>query len=259
MTLDRRYVLSVVALAAAMALWLAAVVALLWSSLSSAERDALPALDGDRVAVVVVATLAALALAALGLHRLHRHFVEAPARLLEQAQVVLAGDVTREIEASGSLETRGLARAINDLAAARAHLRQDIEHKVQEASRAIEQERSRLAALMSELSQSVVVCNLDGRILLYNNQARGLFRALSDAPGVAGGCRADGPGPLDPRRARTRARRACARESFASACGAVPPPRARSSSPRRRPASCCASRWRRCAAPPGRATSPASC
>ena len=187
MTLDRRYVVSVVALASAMALWLAALLALLWSSLSDAERAALPAFNGDRVALIVVVTLGALALGALGLHRLHRHFVEAPARLLEQAQVALAGDVAREIEASGSLENRGLARAINDLVAARAHVRRDFEHKVQEASQAIEEERSRLAALMSELSQSVVVCNLDGRILLYNNQARWLFKGLSDAPTVAGG------------------------------------------------------------------------
>jgi DNA polymerase-3 subunit epsilon len=40
---------------------------------------------------------------------------------------------------------------------------------------------------MSELNQSVVVCNLDGRVLLYNNRARQQFKALSDAPGVAGG------------------------------------------------------------------------
>jgi DNA polymerase-3 subunit epsilon len=50
----------------------------------------------------------------------------------------------------------------------------------------VELEKNRLAALMSELTQSVVVCNLDGRILLYNNRARAQFRALSDAPGVAG-------------------------------------------------------------------------
>ncbi len=194
MTLDRRYIVSVVALASAMALWLAALVALLWASLSSAERDVLPPLTGDRVAVLVVTSLAALALAALGLRRLHSHFVEAPARLLEQAQAALAGAVEREIEAAGSHETRGLARTINDLVAARAGLRRDIEHKVQEASRDIEQERSRLAALMSELTQSVIVCNLDGRILLYNQQARLAFRALSDAPAVAGGAELIGLG-----------------------------------------------------------------
>ncbi|HEY2929276.1 3'-5' exonuclease [Piscinibacter sp.] len=194
MTVDRRYVVSVLALASAMALWLAVVVAVLWSSLSSAERDALPALTGDRVAVLVMASVVALALVAVGLRRLHRHFVEAPARLLEQAQAALAGDVEREIEASGSLETRGLARAFNDLVAARAYLRRDIEHMVQEASRDIEQERMRLAALMSELNQSVVVCNLNGRILLYNNQARLQFKALSDAPAVAGGAELMGLG-----------------------------------------------------------------
>ena len=194
MTSQRRYVVAVVAVASAMALWLVAIGALLWASLSDAERDALPALTGDRVAVVVVTSLAALALAALGLRRLHRSFVEAPARLLEQAQAALAGDVEREIEAAGSLETRALARTINELVAARARLRQDIGRQVQEASHDIEQERGRLAALMSELTQSVVVCNLDGRILLYNHQARLQFRALSEAPAGAGGAELMGLG-----------------------------------------------------------------
>ena len=131
--MERRYVMWLVALVSAMALWLAAVVALLWASLSSAERDALPALTGDRVAVVVVTSVAALALAAMGLRRLHRSFVQAPARLLEQAQAAVAGGVGREIEAAGSVETRGLARVINDLVAARAGLRRDIGRQVREA------------------------------------------------------------------------------------------------------------------------------
>ncbi|HJW12135.1 MAG TPA: PAS domain-containing protein, partial [Albitalea sp.] len=149
---------------------------------------------GDRVAVLVVLLLAVLALAAWGLRHLHRRFVRAPARLAEQAQAALAGEVACEIDAAGSPQTQALARTINDLVAARAQLRRDIEHKVQEASHAIEQERSRLAALMSELTQSVVVCNLDGRILLYNQQARLAFRALSGAPARAGGAELIGLG-----------------------------------------------------------------
>jgi DNA polymerase-3 subunit epsilon len=39
---------------------------------------------------------------------------------------------------------------------------------------------------MSELTQSVVVCNLDGRVLLYNNRARVQFRALSHTPAADG-------------------------------------------------------------------------
>jgi DNA polymerase-3 subunit epsilon len=47
---------------------------------------------------------------------------------------------------------------------------------------------------MSELTQSVVVCNLDGRILLYNSRARLQFRALSEAPTLADGAELMGIG-----------------------------------------------------------------
>ena len=76
----------------------------------------------------------------------------------------------------------------------RAQLRGDFAAQVKEASRNVEQERSRLAALMSELTQSVVVCNLDGRVLLYNNRARVQFRTLSQTPTLADGAELIGLG-----------------------------------------------------------------
>jgi DNA polymerase-3 subunit epsilon len=48
----------------------------------------------------------------------------------------------------------------------------DVAERVREARASLEEERSRLAALMADLSQSVVVCNLDGRVLLYNQRAK---------------------------------------------------------------------------------------
>jgi Flp pilus assembly protein TadD len=47
---------------------------------------------------------------------------------------------------------------------------------VAEASREVAGQRDQLGALMAELNQSVVVCNLDGRVLLYNARARALFQ-----------------------------------------------------------------------------------
>src|SRR5450755_2459611 len=47
---------------------------------------------------------------------------------------------------------------------------------------------------MAELTQSVVVCNLDGRILLYNSRARAQFRAWSSTPETAGGAELIGLG-----------------------------------------------------------------
>ena len=43
-----------------------------------------------------------------------------------------------------------------------------------ETRREVEQERNRLAALMAQLTVAVVVCNSEGRILLYNEAARSL-------------------------------------------------------------------------------------
>ena len=53
----------------------------------------------------------------------------------------------------------------------------DVEARIEGANRALAEEKNRLAALMSELAQSVLVCNIDGQILLYNTRARQLLEA----------------------------------------------------------------------------------
>ena len=121
------------------------------------------------------------------LHMAYQRWVAAPARLAEQVQALAGSNNQREIAPRGSAENQALTAAVNQLVRQRGELRADIKHKVRDASREIEQERSRLAALMSELTQSVVVCNLDGRILLYNARARWQFRVLSDSPSLADG------------------------------------------------------------------------
>jgi DNA polymerase-3 subunit epsilon len=136
----------------------------------------------------------AAAFGALG-RMAYLRWVVAPARLAERAAALLATTETLETDAGQALAatldvnagTRALAEVIDGFARQRDALRADLHERVQEASREIEQERSRLAALMAELSQSVVVCNLNGRILLYNNRARLQFRALSNAPQLADG------------------------------------------------------------------------
>ncbi|NWG74054.1 MAG: DNA polymerase III subunit epsilon, partial [Rubrivivax sp.] len=124
----------------------------------------------------------------------YRRWIAAPARMFEQAQVLTTSDVQRTLTVDGGADVKGLAAVINEFVRQRDQLRSDVAAQVALASRSVEQERNRLAALMSELTQSVVVCNLDGRILLYNNRARVQFRALSAAPSVAAGAELIGLG-----------------------------------------------------------------
>jgi DNA polymerase-3 subunit epsilon len=174
--------------------WLAATVALVGTTLDEAQQQSLRALLASRmepiVTMLAVLAAAVMALAHWGYHR----WVAPPARLAEQARVLADTAVARELQAEANPAVRALAGVVNALVAQREALRAEIAERVAEGSRAIEQERSRLAALMSELTQSVVVCNLDGRILLYNNRARLQFKALSAAPALAGGAELIGLG-----------------------------------------------------------------
>jgi hypothetical protein len=86
----------------------------------------------------------------------------------------------------GSAEVRRLAEGFNAFADAHETLKEDVERRVREANARIEQERNRLAALMSELAQSVVMCNVEGRILLYNARAMQLLRKPLDGGAPAG-------------------------------------------------------------------------
>jgi DNA polymerase III subunit epsilon len=196
---DRPVLLAMAAAALGVVVLLAVFVALagamLWSSLSEAERAPLAELLAPRWALPMMVVVALAALAAAIVQPLVRRWVTAPARLLEQAQVLLSTDTQRSLEAENAAPPlQGLAQVINELAQQRDQLKREIADEVTRASLGVAQERNRLAALMSELTQSVVVCNLDGRVLLYNNRARMQFRALSDNPALAGGAELIGLG-----------------------------------------------------------------
>ena len=94
-----------------MAMLAVASVAAVWATLDAAERDTLAALLAPKAMLVLMLWLAAFSVAAWGASRLFRHFVEAPARLHEQAQVLLAGGTARTLEAQGSAANRGLGIA----------------------------------------------------------------------------------------------------------------------------------------------------
>ena len=199
MKTDRRVLLAVLGSAAVVAVLLLAFAlmagGMLWSDLDAAERAALAAALQARWGLPVMAGVALAAAAAAVMQGLVARWVIVPARLAEQAQVLLSTDVQRPLLAEGAAgPAKDLVQAINELARQRDQLKRDMADEVARASLGVAQERNRLAALMSELTQSVVVCNLDGRILLYNNRARVQFRALSDAPTLADGAELIGLG-----------------------------------------------------------------
>jgi DNA polymerase-3 subunit epsilon len=152
----------------------------LWADLDPKEHAAMLGILESRYRLAVFLILACGVTIGFIVHALYRAYVLAPLRLSEQALVIVNVNPGLRLQVSGAPEIRALAKVVNALADKRDSLQRDVEEKVREAKASVEEEKNRLAALMSELSQSVVVCNLDGRIILYNSRARLQFQGLGE-------------------------------------------------------------------------------
>jgi DNA polymerase-3 subunit epsilon len=125
---------------------------------------------------LLLSALALLLLLALGfgLNVLFRAYLLPLSRLGEDA-LLLAANPGHRAAPDGAREVRDLAGKFNALAFAHQSLRDDVQRNIESANRALAEEKNRLAALISELALGVLVCTIEGRILLYNARARQLF------------------------------------------------------------------------------------
>ncbi len=176
-----KYLLVLIAVLAVIGVGTGLAWALFWADLEAHEQALLTTIMSEHGALLVVVALLALVALGVALRALFQAYVTAPLRMAEATRTMLEANPDYRLPETGSAELRLLARTINQLADERNSLHHDVEERVAEGRLSMEEERNRLAALMSELTQSVVVCNLDGRILLYNNRARLQFKAMADA------------------------------------------------------------------------------
>jgi DNA polymerase III subunit epsilon len=161
---------------------------LVWLDMKDAERELLTGLLMSRLPVGTLMTLFGFAIGVAVLHKLFKQYVEGLLRMAETLRLMLGANRNFRVTPQGPPEVQQLAQAANDLAEQRDVLMDDVDAQIATAKASVEEEKNRLAALMSELAQAVVVCNLDGRILLYNNRARLQFKALAQGPtSVTGG------------------------------------------------------------------------
>jgi DNA polymerase-3 subunit epsilon len=176
----------VVAVLVACGYLLAVLGAVFWvavSGLEAPDQALLDALIERRLGVVVLVLVFACVFLFLILRAAHEFLVQPVARAAEEALALVEEPATR-LSAQGSNELRALVGAVNRLAEQRQIHDAEIDARVRTANAAADADRNRFAVLMSELAQGVIVCNMEGRVLLYNRRARALF-AGSSGHGVA--------------------------------------------------------------------------
>jgi DNA polymerase-3 subunit epsilon len=185
--IDRRRLAALLAPGAALALWTAGGAGLVWLVLGPDRRAAaatgLAAILAEHAAILALWLAAGAALGAWVVARLQDAWSVTAARMADATRVMIGAGSAPDLIPRGAAPLRALAAEINGLTAQRRILRDEMGAQVRQASQRVAQQRDQLAALMAELQQSVVVCNLEGRVLLYNTRAHALFRDL--APGGA--------------------------------------------------------------------------
>jgi DNA polymerase-3 subunit epsilon len=155
----------------------AAMVLLVDSALLPGERAVLREVLSASLGVIIVAAFIVFLLSGLLAYWVTRTHLSPARRMSESLRLIGGGNPGHRTEPDGSRELRELAEAINVLAARHEEALRDVQARVAEARADADQQRNRLGALMSQLAQSVIVCNADGRILLYNERARRMFTA----------------------------------------------------------------------------------
>lgn len=152
---------------------------LIWLEATDAERETLQHLMGPHLPIGTMFTALGFFLGVAAIRHLFRDYLGGLLRMAEHLRLLLDANRHFKIQTDGPPEVRALAEAANALALQRNQLIDNIQSQIAEANQRVEEEKNRLAALISELAQSVVVCNRDGRVLLYNQQARLQFHSLA--------------------------------------------------------------------------------
>ncbi len=153
----------------------AAVCLIVWSSLGVAERELLAAVAHQQSSVLVLGAVALLGAIAAAVRYVYASYVGPLKVVTEEMKVIAMSNPKHRIGPVGSPEVRSLIDSLNLLANRYQALGEDVAERIREANAAMAEEKNTLAALMAKLTQGVLVCNLDGRILLYNQRAQALL------------------------------------------------------------------------------------
>jgi DNA polymerase-3 subunit epsilon len=154
----------------------AAFAAVVWTGADEGQRAALAALIAKEGLALSYGAGLLLVVCAGVASWLYMRYSLGVRALAEQTRIVLGANTDLRVGVGGGPELQGLADAVNQLAEAYRRAEGDLDGKIAEARAHVEEERNRLAALMSELAEGVLVCNPEGRILLYNERAFELLR-----------------------------------------------------------------------------------
>ncbi|MCC7538087.1 MAG: PAS domain-containing protein [Deltaproteobacteria bacterium] len=154
---------------------------LFWNDIGPDERTHVTRL-GPKIAIYATTVLVAnLLLFSSMLRHIFKMYIDPVVKLAEETQLIAVSNAKYRIVPAGGPEVVALTGVINDLADKHISLHTDVQQIVQFSKHGVDEEKRRLEALMAQIPEGVVVCNVDGRILLYNHRAQEILHGLAES------------------------------------------------------------------------------
>ncbi|MEZ5581484.1 MAG: hypothetical protein R3F37_00625 [Candidatus Competibacteraceae bacterium] len=147
----------------------------LWLSLSPEERALVTGFWVAHAGMPILTGLFLLLLLGLGVNLIFRWYINPLKALAEEIRIIAMSNYRHRLVPDGRPELQDMITSINLLAEHHQQSQDDVQAQIRAANAALEEEKSTLAALMSKLTQGVLVCNQEGKILLYNQRAQRLL------------------------------------------------------------------------------------
>ena len=148
---------------------------LIWTDMTIEEKD-LGVKLLDRVFIYsTLALVVGFFISSQFIKYIFRNYISPIDKLTEETRLIAVANSKYRIQPRGALETHNLTQVINELADSYLSLKLDVRKIIEQGKEEQHEEKRRLEVLMSQIPQGVIVCNYDGRVLLYNQKANDIL------------------------------------------------------------------------------------
>jgi len=151
---------------------------LMWTDMSEEERVFGRQVFGRVVTYGTLAMIVVFFFSSQFILYIFRNYISPIETLTEETRLIAVANAKYRIKPVGAVETHKLTSVINELADSYISLKSDVKNIVTESKSGLDEDKSRLATLMNAISEGVLICNHDGRILHSNKQSYEMFNSV---------------------------------------------------------------------------------
>ncbi len=180
MTLSHRFWIFALAAAGIILFVVAGTAAYIWFGLTPEKAAAVASICQQHAIVLLCVFLVLCLIFWAASDLVYSNYIKPVKKISGEVAMIYASNPSLRIPVNGNHDIQALARSINTFADTFETLNNTIARQVVDARKETEQERNLLAAIMGELPQGIIICNISGRILLYNSLAKKIFTRTMD-------------------------------------------------------------------------------